>query len=147
MIFESGVAEEPIGADDTGPVLRPAALLAAEDNVELDNGKGTEGEALEEPLLSPLIDVVAAVRLDMFPLDMEAVPVVNREVVGLGGIVNGCGGPGTELVDDVVILMADVEPYGVPLLLVGDDTPLTLPGVVAEMPGVVVLVLGIELPD
>ena len=38
------------------------------------------------------------------------VPVVDRVVDGLGGIVNGCGAPGTELADELVMLVGAVAP-------------------------------------
>lgn len=62
------------------------------------------------PLLSSLPDAVAAVRLDELPLAREEIPVVIEDVVGLGGIVNGCGAPGIELLDALVAFIADVAP-------------------------------------
>jgi hypothetical protein len=94
-------ADEPIPAPE---LVREGGTYPVEPRtlaLELDKGKGAElgvpetelgtrgVKMLPLPLLSPLPDAVTAVRLEELPMPREEVPVVNNEVDGLGGMVNG----------------------------------------------------------
>lgn len=61
--------------------------------------------------------------------------------------MNGCGGPGTELVDKVVTFIADVALYGILPLLEGEGAPVVAPAVPTGILGVVPLILGANVPD
>lgn len=93
--------------------------------------------------LGPLPDTVAAVTLVEFPLGTTGVPVVNKEVVGPPGIVNGCGAPGTELVDEPVTLLGVGMPY--PVLVT--EGMLVIPGVPAEPLEIAELLPGAIVPE
>lgn len=105
-------ADAVTGAEAPGPVLKPGELGVA-DNVRLESGKGTEGETELDAVggvMLPLPEAVAGGRLDERLLAREEPTVVGTELDGLGGILNGCGAPGTEAVDDDVALLPEVAP-------------------------------------
>lgn len=94
---------DPVDIADPGPG----------DHVPLESGKGTEGDAELEAkvwLVLLLPEAVAGLGLDGWPLVRDELPAVDIGVDGLGGILNGCGAPGTELVEAVVALIPEVAP-------------------------------------
>jgi len=110
VVFESGVVENTPDGEAVGPVLKPGAPLGPESDVALDSGKGTEGEAVAdtEGVILPLLGAVETVP-DELPRAGDDMAVADREVVGLGGTVNGAGAPGAELVGDTVAFMGEIE--------------------------------------